>query len=80
MTMNAIELLAARADLARAATLNVPSPCVSVCQMDATTGYCEGCLRSLDEIRLWSVYSDQEKKAVWANIVARMAKLDVTSP
>jgi len=80
MSMNAIELLATRADLARAATINVPSPCVSICRMDAQTGYCEGCLRSLDEIRLWSVSSDREKKAVWANIVARMTKLDVTSP
>jgi predicted Fe-S protein YdhL (DUF1289 family) len=48
--------------------------------MDDQTGYCEGCLRSLDEIRLWSVSSDSEKKAVWANIVARMAPVDLPSP
>ncbi len=48
--------------------------------MDAQTGYCEGCLRSLDEIRLWSVSSDREKKAVWESIVARMTHLNVPSP
>ena len=28
----------------------VPSPCIAVCRMDAATGWCEGCLRTLDEI------------------------------
>ena len=70
---DAIELVAARAVSARATAENVPSPCVSVCRMDAQTGYCEGCLRTLDEIRLWGMASDADKRAVWAAIEDRIA-------
>lgn len=41
--------------------------------MDARTGYCEGCLRTLDEIRLWSRASDADKRVVWAAIEDRIA-------
>lgn len=41
--------------------------------MDTRSGLCEGCLRTLDEIRLWSRASDSEKRAVWATIAARIA-------
>lgn len=41
--------------------------------MDAHNGYCEGCLRTLDEIRLWSSASDADKRAVWAAIEDRIA-------
>jgi predicted Fe-S protein YdhL (DUF1289 family) len=43
----------------------VPSPCISVCRMDAKTGLCEGCLRTLDEIAAWSLMDDASKQAVW---------------
>lgn len=78
--MNAIEMLAERVVLARASTGNVPSPCVSVCRMDAQRAFCEGCLRSLDEIRLWSTASDPQKKAVWELIAQRIAALEPTAP
>ena len=73
--MSAIKRLAARSVLARASAENVPSPCVSVCRMDAQRAFCEGCLRSIDEIRLWSTASDLEKKAVWALIADRIASI-----
>lgn len=50
----------------------IPSPCVSVCNMDAEKGLCRGCLRSLDEIRVWSVAGEAEKLAVWQCIEARL--------
>lgn len=49
----------------------VPSPCVSVCRMDAITGLCEGCLRSLDEIAAWSTLGDEGKRAVWRQVEQR---------
>ena len=49
----------------------VPSPCVSVCTMNAKTGLCEGCLRTIDEIAHWGLYDDEEKRAVWAQLEAR---------
>ncbi len=49
----------------------VPSPCVSVCRMNAATGWCEGCHRTLDEIAAWSTMSDLDKRAVWKRLPAR---------
>ena len=46
-------------------TATVPSPCISVCKMDARSGWCEGCLRTIDEIATWSVLDDDEKRRVW---------------
>ena len=43
----------------------VPSPCVNVCRGDAGTGWCEGCLRTLDEIAAWPGMDDRAKRAVW---------------
>ena len=45
-------------------TSSAPSPCVSVCRMDEATGWCEGCLRTLDEIAVWSLLDDGEKRRV----------------
>ncbi|MDH5338586.1 MAG: DUF1289 domain-containing protein, partial [Rubrivivax sp.] len=36
----------------------VPSPCINVCQMDEATGWCRGCLRTIDEIALWGSLPD----------------------
>lgn len=47
------------------------SPCISVCRMDAATGLCEGCFRTLDEIAGWSRMSDTEKRVVWDQLVRR---------
>jgi hypothetical protein len=49
----------------------VKSPCVNICKMDARTGWCEGCLRTLDEIAVWSVLSDDDKRAVVAELAQR---------
>jgi predicted Fe-S protein YdhL (DUF1289 family) len=51
----------------------VPSPCISICAIDQVTGLCAGCLRTLDEIAVWSVLDDREKRAVWSEIDARRA-------
>jgi uncharacterized protein len=51
----------------------VPSPCTSVCTMDAATGLCAGCFRTLDEIAAWSVLDDDEKRAVWSALAHRRA-------
>ena len=49
-----------------AATANtaVPSPCISICRMHAATGWCEGCLRTLDEIAAWGGLDDAGKRQV----------------
>jgi predicted Fe-S protein YdhL (DUF1289 family) len=53
----------------------VPSPCVNVCVMDAASGVCIGCLRTLDEIAAWSVLDAAAKRAVLAELPQRRARL-----
>ena len=31
----------------------VASPCINVCRMDARSGLCDGCYRTIDEIAAW---------------------------
>jgi predicted Fe-S protein YdhL (DUF1289 family) len=52
---------------------SVPSPCISVCQVDNATGCCIGCYRSIDEIREWPILTADEKQAALARIAARKA-------
>ena len=54
----------------------VPSPCVSLCQIDAASQLCQGCLRTLDEIVGWSQADDHVKLAVWAAIRQREQLID----
>lgn len=49
----------------------VPSPCINVCRMDRASGWCEGCLRTIDEIAGWSTMADDAKRAVVAALPAR---------
>lgn len=51
----------------------VASPCVSVCRMSETSGLCDGCFRTIDEIAHWGLYDDDEKRAVIAALPARRA-------
>jgi predicted Fe-S protein YdhL (DUF1289 family) len=48
-----------------------PSPCISVCHMDAVRGLCEGCHRTIDEIVLWSNSTEAEKRTIWRAINQR---------
>jgi predicted Fe-S protein YdhL (DUF1289 family) len=52
----------------------VPSPCINVCRMDEASGWCEGCLRTIDEIACWSTYDDVTKSAVWDALDHRHAQ------
>lgn len=56
----------------------VPSPCINVCRMDDATGWCEGCLRTIDEIVAWGSMVDGGKRAVWQLIGQRRVRLEAT--
>jgi predicted Fe-S protein YdhL (DUF1289 family) len=51
----------------------VPSPCIGTCRMVAATGLCEGCLRTIDEIRAWRDADDATRRTVWQAIRRRTA-------
>ena len=42
----------------------IKSPCVSVCVMNADTGWCAGCFRTLAEIGGWGSMSPERRSAV----------------
>lgn len=47
------------------------SPCIDVCRMNAETGFCDGCFRTIDEIASWSAYDDDAKRDVLARVESR---------
>ncbi len=52
------------------------SPCILVCSIDMTTGYCFGCGRTRDEIGLWMSYTDTERRAIMAALPARLETVE----
>jgi uncharacterized protein len=55
---------------------DVESPCNRVCTIDQVTGYCIGCLRTLDEISRWHAMSNAER----ARLVASLGQRKVGEP
>lgn len=53
------------------AAMPVASPCTLVCTIDAASGLCVGCARTLDEIARWGVIDDDERRAILAAIRIR---------
>ena len=47
------------------------SPCNNVCRIDTRTGWCEGCLRTLDEIAGWSSLDERAKRRVLQALAQR---------
>jgi predicted Fe-S protein YdhL (DUF1289 family) len=52
------------------------SPCIRLCVMDAETGLCLGCGRTLDEIARWSSLSDAERQAVMDDLPRRLTRTE----
>ena len=69
--MSASKLIAVYPSLVWANGQIVPSPCVSVCQMHTSSGLCDGCFRTIDEIAGWSRMDNGDKRVVWDRIVQR---------
>jgi predicted Fe-S protein YdhL (DUF1289 family) len=49
----------------------LPSPCINVCRMDEPTGWCVGCLRTIDEIAGWAALDDEARREVWVDLARR---------
>jgi uncharacterized protein len=56
-------------------TANIGSPCRKICAIDKPSGLCAGCGRTLQEIAAWSASNDGQKRAILAQLPARMALL-----
>lgn len=53
----------------------VQSPCVKICVVHPEERLCVGCYRSIDEIARWSRMTDDERRAVLADLPARAPRL-----
>ena len=49
----------------------VESPCVKTCVVHPQARLCVGCLRSIDEIAAWSQMSQDDRRAVIAELPGR---------
>ena len=49
----------------------VASPCINVCVIDECTGFCAGCLRTVDEIAGWGSKANNEKREILTKVDVR---------
>ncbi len=53
----------------------IRTPCVQVCVVDADSGLCLGCCRTLPEIAGWSRLSEAERDRVIAELPGRRGRI-----
>lgn len=58
----------------------VPSPCIAVCRMSADQSHCEGCFRSIPEIRAWAGADSSARLAIWHHLAQRAGFAFPSSP
>jgi prolyl-tRNA editing enzyme YbaK/EbsC (Cys-tRNA(Pro) deacylase)/predicted Fe-S protein YdhL (DUF1289 family) len=56
---------------------SIASPCISVCRIQAESGLCEGCFRTIPEITAWSRADEADKRHIWGVIAQRVENLRV---
>lgn len=61
--------------MSAAPAVGVASPCINICRMDAATGFCEGCARTIDEIAAWSRADDATRLHILSQLPARRERL-----
>lgn len=47
------------------------TPCVDVCEIDAESGLCRGCGRTIAEIAGWASMSSAERRRIMAELADR---------
>jgi uncharacterized protein len=57
------------------ARAEIESPCVKICVIHPVERICAGCLRTIDEIAVWSRLSAAERTAVMAELPGRAGLL-----
>ena len=56
----------------------IASPCNSVCEIDAASGYCIGCGRTLGEITEWGYANPARQRTILIGLAGRLAQLGPT--
>jgi predicted Fe-S protein YdhL (DUF1289 family) len=58
----------------------IESPCVKICTLDARSGQCLGCGRTIDEIARWTTMGASERDRVMGELPLRLAASRRTEP
>ena len=53
----------------------VQSPCIKICVIHQEARLCTGCLRSIDEITVWSRLSPEARRAIMDELPSRQGQL-----
>lgn len=53
----------------------VESPCIKICVIHPAERLCTGCLRSIDEITVWSKLSPEARRAIMEELPSRAPRL-----
>ena len=53
----------------------IQSPCVGVCTMNESTGFCQGCYRTIEEIRQWGDMASDQKSQLLTELEQRQIEL-----
>ena len=53
----------------------VDSPCIKICVIHPEERICVGCYRSIEEIATWSRLTPAERRAIMADLPARLPQL-----
>lgn len=56
------------------------SPCIGVCVVEAETGWCAGCQRTLSEIAAWAALSEAGRQEVLERVARRRARMQLRDP
>jgi uncharacterized protein len=54
----------------------IESPCILICSMDLTTGYCFGCGRTREEIGGWTSMTPKERRDTMELLPARLETME----
>lgn len=52
-------------------SVNINSPCINICVINAETGFCAGCYRTIDEITHWQKLTPQQKIDLLRELLSR---------
>jgi predicted Fe-S protein YdhL (DUF1289 family) len=51
---------------------DIVSPCIGVCAINDSNGFCQGCYRTVEEIREWWNMTDEEREKVMGSLDQRL--------
>lgn len=58
----------------------VASPCIKQCKISSDSGLCVGCLRTIDEITVWSRADRELKLAILEKLETRKLNIFTATP